>query len=380
MMSRNMLLRIGLCLGFWASLNLGFAQTVKTYYTNAGIGFEGITWMPNGDIYTVDYFGGDVYQLKPDGTLNTIAIDLGNVAGGGADAEGNFYYSVFDKGTVYKVDPSGQISLFVSGLVTPAGLHLSADSNYMYVAEFDSSRVSKIDLSNKSVTKVASGGGMLGVDGITVMPNGDILAASFYNTRITRIKPDGSTSLFGMHPSAGFMGYIARAGDYYYVPSIGGHTIARFDSLGNSQIIAGTGVQGNINGSADMAQFDSPNGITANAAGDSILITSGTRIRLLTGLELNTNIDPGRANSPYQIYPSPFGQRLWFDFSLQANTNLKVEILDLRGQLVADFTPSDSSLVPQTHEFRLADLPAGLYFFSIKENDVVVSMRKITKR
>ncbi|MEM6349015.1 MAG: SMP-30/gluconolactonase/LRE family protein, partial [Bacteroidota bacterium] len=318
--------------------------------------------------------------LKPDGTLNTLATDLGFVAGGGADADGNFYYSVFNTGKVYKVDPSGQISLFVSGLVTPAGLHLSADSNYMYVAEFDSSRVSKISLSDKSVTKVASGGGMLGVDGITVMPNGDILAASFYNTRITRIKPDGSTSLFGMHPSAGYMGYIARAGDHYYVPSIGGHTIARFDSLGNAEIFAGTGVQGNLNGSADMAQFDSPNGIAANAAGDSILITTGSRIRLLTDFALSTSVDPGQAQSSYQVYPSPFGERLWLDYKRKPNTNLEVEVLDLNGQAVAEFTPVDSALATQTHEFRLGSLPAGIYFLSIKENDQVVSIRKITKR
>ncbi|MEM6346351.1 MAG: hypothetical protein AAF927_20855, partial [Bacteroidota bacterium] len=108
MMSRIMLLRMGLWLCFLGSLSLGYGQTVKTFYTNASIGFEGITWMPNGDIYTVDYFGGDVYQLKPDGTLNTLATDLGFVAGGGADADGNFYYSVFNTGKVYKVDPSGQ--------------------------------------------------------------------------------------------------------------------------------------------------------------------------------------------------------------------------------------------------------------------------------
>jgi len=380
MISRIMLLRVGLILCLLGSIVLGFGQTVHTYYSNSSIGFEGITWMPNGDIYSVDYYGGDVYQLKPDGTINTIATNLGNVAGGGADAEGNFYYSVFNKGTVYKVTPDGQTSLFVSGLVTPAGLHLSADSNYMYVAEFDSSRVSKIDLSDQSVTKVASGGGMLGVDGITVMPNGDILAASFYNTRITRITPDGNTSLFGMHPSSGWMGYITRAGDYYYVPSIAGHTIARFDSLGNAEIIAGTGIQGTVNGDASVAQFNGPNGITSNTAGDSVLITTGSTIRLLTGLVSSTHLDPAHSHSSYQSYPSPFGERFWFEFTLKPHTHLKVEILDVKGQVVADFTPADSSFSTQTHEFTLGHLPSGMYLLRITENNAVVSTHKITKR
>ncbi|MFK7924358.1 MAG: SMP-30/gluconolactonase/LRE family protein [Bacteroidia bacterium] len=366
-------LLVGLC-------SVVFGQTVGTHYSNGSIGFEGITWMPNGDIFTVDYYAGSVYRLKPDGSITTIASGLGNVAGGGADADGNYYFSVFSTGKVYRVRPDGQYNLFVSGLVTPAALHLSADSNFLYVAEFDSSRVSKINLSNKSVTHIASGNGMLGVDGITVMANGDILAASFYNRRITRIKLDGSTSLFGMHPAAGFMGYIARAGDYYYVPSIGGHNIARFDSLGNSEIIAGTGVKGLVNGAADLAQFDSPNGIIANAAGDTLLVTEAGQIRFITGLAMSTDIEPDLQPIRYKVYPSPFAERLKLDYTLAPNTSLKVEVMNLSGQIVASFIPPDTSLQTQTYEFELGDLPAGMYLVNIWENESIVSVRKVRKR
>ncbi|MEL6591060.1 MAG: SMP-30/gluconolactonase/LRE family protein [Bacteroidota bacterium] len=366
-----------LCL-IWGGLQLAEGQVVGTHYTNPSINFEGITWMPNGDIYTVDYYGGAVYRITPDGSISTIASGLGNIAGGGADGEGNFYFSVFSAGTVYKVTPDGQYSLFVSGLVSPAGLHLSPDSNYLYVAEFDSSRVSKIKLSDQSVTKIASGGGMLGVDGITVMPNGDILAASFYNTRITRIKPDGTTSLFGMHPSGGYMGYIARGGDYYYVASIGGNDIARFDSLGNVEIIAGSGIQGYQDGAADSARFSGPNGITANAAGDSVLITEAGQIRVLTDISLSTNLEEELPEARFEVFPSPFGERLYVRSAKQQSQELKLELLDQKGQLIAQW--QKQNLTNDAHKLEVPSLAEGVYFLRIIEDGQLTHIRKLVHR
>lgn len=375
---------------FCLSASLTSAQSVGTYYTNAAIGFEAITWMPNGDIFTVDYYGGAVYRLKSNGVFETIGTGFSNVAGGGADADGNFYFSEFGTGKVYKVKPDGSYSEFASGFNGPVGLQLSADSSLFYVVNYNNNSVQQLLLADSSVSSFVSGMGLLGPDGVELAPNGDIIVANFNNNRLHRITPTGAVSRFSSHPDLGRMGYVVKAGDHYYVPSLDGHSVAEFDEDGTARIIAGSGIAGYLDGAADTARFTTPNGITANPAGDTLLVTEDGRIRYIALLDtamtdstvqdtMTTSIKELVSPSATVIFPQPFTDHVKIEYRCQLDCDIRIEVLDLSGKRLLQQQLDPQVTASSVYDCDLSALPAGIYLLQLWEQDSIQGSQKIVK-
>jgi len=174
---------------------------------------------------------------------------------------------------------------------------------------------------------------------------------------------------------------VARAGDYLYVPSISGNTIARFDSLGNAELFAGSGSPGYEDGAASEAQFVDPNGIAVNPAGDTLWITeSAGRIRFLTELDnFGTAIEWSNEGSDFQVFPSPFQDEVHLHYFPVQASQLKLELMNLKGEVILS---QEAQLLPNAQwesSLNLSDLPAGAYVLYIWENGNLTRLRKLTK-
>ncbi|MEM9260099.1 MAG: T9SS type A sorting domain-containing protein, partial [Bacteroidota bacterium] len=220
-----------------------------------------------------------------------------------------------------------------------------------------------------------------GPDGVVLMDNEDILVANYNDNKVHRVTPAGTVSLFGRHPHLGNMGYIAKAKGYYYVPSIQRHTIARFDNEGNVEIFAGSTSQGYSDGPVAGARFTSPNGITANAAGDTLLVAEGSRIRFITGLEELTStrlvLDPVQALT---VFPQPFSTDLTLEYTSPRNAEVTVKIIDIAGKLCYTTTLPAMRNKLQRHVLTLPELPSGAYVLQLWEAGQLRQVREIIRQ
>lgn len=357
------------------------AQTVGTYYSNTNKRFESITWMTDGTIYSIDYFGGNIHKLKPDGSFSTISTNFTNLAGGGEGPDGNFYFSDINGGRVYRMTPDDSYTLFASGLNQPVGLVLSQDSTFFYVINYGDSSVKKIGLPGGSVSSFAIGGGINGPDGAALMDNGDLVVANYNDNKLHRISPTGNVSLFGQHPHFGNMGYIVKAGDYYYVPSIERHTIARFDAEGNGEIITGSTFQGYVDGTLDAARFTEPNGITVNATEDTLLVTEDNRIRFITGLSGTTSLPLALDDvDALRVYPQPFQEAVTLAYTSPRNAVTEVKIIDFSGKVCHQAILSESSQLGVNVTLQLPSLPPGAYLLQLWEEGKLRQVREIVRQ
>lgn len=87
------------------------------------------------------------------------------------------------------------------------------------------------------------------------------------------------------------------------------------------------------------------------------------------------SIDQNELEMELNVYPNPFINNLTLE-SKSLNENMTVELMNVNGQIVASpFITNKSERI----EIATNDLNPGIYFLVIKENNAVVSVKKVTK-
>jgi sugar lactone lactonase YvrE len=121
-----------------------------------------MTFDANGDLYVSSRFEGSVYRVKPDGTYETYATDLGIACGLAFGRDGILY--VGDRsGTVFGVTPDGVTTTIATLPSSVAAYHLAAGPDgHVYVTAptlgpYD--HVYKINPSEKTVDRLYAGFG-----------------------------------------------------------------------------------------------------------------------------------------------------------------------------------------------------------------------------
>ncbi|MCA2005631.1 MAG: T9SS type A sorting domain-containing protein, partial [Ignavibacterium sp.] len=92
--------------------------------------------------------------------------------------------------------------------------------------------------------------------------------------------------------------------------------------------------------------------------------------------EIEVDVNPPLQFSLEQNYPNPFNPSTKIKFGLAENTNVKISVYNLLGELVATLVNNQLSAGFHEVEFNATSLPSGLYIYSI-ETPVFKDVKKM---
>lgn len=359
---------------------IGQAQEVSTILTKPSARFEGVTWGGNGRIYVVDFVSGEVFKIDVEGNRKRVGPLFSGALGGAMDKEHNFYFSEYGTGKIIKIKPDDTHEEYCSGLNGPTGILIDDDNQLMYISNYGSDKISKVDMSvaNPTPQTFAISGLFAGPDGLCFSPEGDLISANFDDNRIQKITPEGQVMEFTRVSGSPNTGYITRIGDTYYSAGGNGHDIYTISLDGVVSKFSGAGQAGYEDGAIASAKFTFPNGITANPTGDTLIITESStagRIRMITNLQGTTSISTP-APPKIHISPNPVSEFLHIEFTLSEKKQIAIHLLDLKGSTVDTILAPEKQqgLVDLSYQ-RNASLPKGIYIV-----DIEIAGEHVTRR
>lgn len=240
----------------------------------------------SGNVFVADAVNHRIRKISPAGTVTTVARSFGDSVFApravAVDSRGNLFYSG-SSGGLYKKDPNGAVSLvgFIGGgFIT--GLAID-DLDNVYVASPD--MIHKV--SPESVVTFLAGGERGHVDGagaaarfstpssLAVDGEGNVYVADVGNGAVRKISPAGlvTTAItreqYGTETgtsSAPRALAIDPADNVYVVDN--GSRITRIKSDGSMITVAGAAGVGSTDGPAEVVQFNWPDGLAIDQAGN----------------------------------------------------------------------------------------------------------------
>ena len=295
----------------------------------------GITIDTAGNLYVADSYNDSIRKVTPEGEVSTLAGDERGFADGQGsdamfwrphgitiDAAGNLYVADTNNSRIRKVTIHGEVSTLAGGedgfsdgsgsaarFYIPDGIAMDATGN-LYVADTYNHRIRKVTLKGEVSTLAGSGEeGFADGQGNTAVFNhprgiaidvaGNLYVADFWNHRIRKITIKGEVSTLagsgeigvadGKGSTAQFNGpegiAIDAAGNLYVTDSRS-NRIRMVTPEGEVSTLAGsdsTDPDGEVGGFADgegsVAKFDSPSGIAIDAAGN-LYVTDSDNYRI----------------------------------------------------------------------------------------------------
>ena len=333
----------------------------------------------DGIIYSSDWNGTNangviVSKIDPHtGTITPFATNLSNPLGLAMDSLSNLYIANFGNGKITKISPSASQSDFANGFNAPSGLIFDTHQN-LYVAEFYGNQISKV-APDGSVEIFAAGSPLANPVSLEIDSAGNLYSANFYDGKIIKITPQGTTSIIANlnpNPTYGAVGHLAMHKGFLIATGIGAHKLYRISlPEGTVDVLAGTGIQGSLDGPLLEARFSGPNGIAVS--GDTLYI-SEVWTRDLRKVVLNEQgttkvINPIAQIAELRLYPNPIIRDFIVEMNVSQNGRYKFQLFNQQGQFfrsLADFylSPGDYQ-----HNFTLPDYqPSGHYQLLIKKD------------
>lgn len=230
--------------------------------------------------------GNTIFKVDKDGIVTPFVTGLPTwPLSNNFGPDKHLYVSIWNPSLIGKVTPEGQYSVFASGITGPAGIDVGLD-NSVYVSSYSASVVWKIDKEgNKSI--FASGGSIqnpsaLAIDDAT----GNLYVGNWHDGRINRINPEGLVDTFAKLPTPNSTGAASLLvlKDKLYATAYAANQIFEISLLSAKvNVLAGTGESGNLDGSAQEAQFTSPTGLAASISGDTLFVSQDPNVAVSGG-------------------------------------------------------------------------------------------------
>ncbi len=242
--------------------------------------------------------GSAVYKITPDGTVSVFSDGFSAANGLDFDHDGNLYVVDYTSNIanhqIYKLNSFGEKTPYGPTIAGASGILFDPLSDTLYVTEYTN---------GDKILKLAPDGGLVtyceddrlnGPVGMAFDDNNILYVANFTDGDIYKITHGGdSLTLIADLPNVSYwgVGFLAYASGYLYATGIGKHKIYQVSLDGEVVDFAGSGVPGLKDGSADTAQFNRPNGITTNAAQDTIYVSDfqTKSIRMISSITTGIN-------------------------------------------------------------------------------------------
>ena len=113
-----------------------------------------------------------------------------------------------------------------------------------------------------------------GVLGLAQDEAGTIYAASLRSGDVYRLESAGPKRLATLAiPGEYKIGHLEYAHGYLFATGIGDHRIYRISTEGSVEVFAGAAIAGHVDGPAEAARFNAPNGIAAHPQRMQLLVS-----------------------------------------------------------------------------------------------------------
>ncbi|MEZ5064884.1 MAG: SMP-30/gluconolactonase/LRE family protein [bacterium] len=358
------------------------ADTVETF-VSFNVPIEEVNVGPDGTLYLPSPGpAGAVKKVTPDGTISNLTTGIALPEGGTVDSDGIVYVSAWNTGLAQWIEPDGTKHTLASGLAGPTGQAISPDGAYLYVAQYSSNSIAKVDRSDGSWTTFASGQGIAGPDGVSFDEAGNLYIANFLSSDILRADPSGNVELVATLPG-NRTGYCEYRDGVLYVAGNSTHRIYAVLPDGTWSVLAGTGVAGHVDGPALSAQFNLPNGIAVSVTGDTLFVADNGPVKSVRRIVLGdatAAVETLGSASPsleLRVSPNPFAGRSSLSYELPRRGTVSVAVYDVRGRVVRTLV-SDREQSAGRHQVTWdglgdggARVPDGVYFVRVAcEGDV----------
>jgi streptogramin lyase len=307
---------------------------------------RGVGTDAQGNVYVADFNNNRIRKIDANGNVTTLAGDgeatYGDGTGGAngtakfnhptgvaTDAQGNAYVADYQNNRIRKIDTSGNVTTFAGNGTAgyadgaggphggaefngPTGVAVDAQGN-VYVADFDNSRIRKIDALGNTITLAGNGtpgfvDGTGGPNGtaefslpcaVAVDAQGNVYVADTFNSSIRKIDTNGNVTTLAGNGTPGYADGAGSSAQFLnphgvtvdgqgnvFVADNGNARVRKIDPQGNVTTYAGNGTQANVDGPGgpnDTAEFYVPYSIAADALGNVFVGDIGdNRIRKIT--------------------------------------------------------------------------------------------------
>ena len=299
---------------------------------------------------------------------------LNNPGGITVDGAGNIYFS--DGNWIRKLDPCGNVVTLAGALSAgyvdgpmeqarfykPWSLAWNFREQSLYIADLGNYRIRKLDPKTGRVTTVAGSGvkgyrdgdansSQLGeITGIDIDGQGHLYFTDASNYRIRKIDGFGKVSTLAGTGKKGLVNGKATASEFgdltglalgrngsIYITDASNNRIRKIDSSGNVTTFAGSGKNGQVDGSSSQASFQSLSGIVA--WGSVLYVVDGNRIRGVSNtgdvLTLNSQggagYTDGSIQKAYFLSPSKIATDSYGNLFISDTGNHRIRSVRLQG-------------------------------------------------
>ena len=352
----------------WMALSQGIVSTVVD--TIATKFTDDLIFDSNGNLYGSDYDSDVIYKRTPSGVITVFANGMNTPNGMAFDSGGNMFVCDNFGNAIFKISPTG-IFLDTFPVNQPAGIIKDAMSDTMIFTTYTTNSIQKL-APDGSFTPFHAGPPLAGPVGLEYC-QGELYAANYFNRAIYRVESD--TLIFITQiPGVGSIGFMTVVGNYLMLAAFNSNKIYTINPITQIFSLYSGGATGYLDGPVTTALFAAPNGIVANASGDTLYISEyySGRLRMITRFTVENQVI---SSSPgIQLYPNPVSDRLSLTVN-PADLPYSVRIIDLTGKVVHQL----SDITEITMELDLSEFNTGTYFLEINSANSEMILERIIK-
>ena len=199
-----------------------------------------------GYVYIAD-FADTVWRFNPHTKeMKPFATGFYGASGNTLDKNGDIYQASFYGNSISRISRAGEIvTVAADELNGPVGMVFN-QANELLVCNCNDQTIKKIDLEG-NVSDFAKSPDFNCPNGIAKDADDNIYVVSFSGSKIVKITPEGTASVFADSQGNG-LGHIAMVNGVFYATSFNDNKVFRITSDGTLTLLAGNGTRGQKDG------------------------------------------------------------------------------------------------------------------------------------